>query len=118
MVFRAVGNRCAVDLQTLNLPVDQEEALKILVKAGLAPIAVDLIQLARSLLKAKYRRGAYLWLAPKVFDCYSFTKYLYGQRGIWLPRRSIQQRERGSPVGIHNPLQLVGGGVEGAGKRR
>ena len=44
---------------------------------------------------------ARLYEAPKVFDCSSFTKWIYGQRGIWLPRRSIQQSEIGEPVEVN-----------------
>jgi cell wall-associated NlpC family hydrolase len=49
---------------------------------------------------AAYRRGARLSEAPHVFDCSSLTKYLYGRRGIWIPRRSIQQREIGAAVSL------------------
>jgi cell wall-associated NlpC family hydrolase len=35
-----------------------------------------------------------------VFDCSSFIKWLYAQRGIWLPRRSVQQRELGEVVSL------------------
>ena len=36
--------------------------------------------------------------APKKVDCASFVKWIYGQIGIWLPRRSIQQYIFGSVV--------------------
>lgn len=53
-----------------------------------------------------YRRGAKPSESPMVVDCSSFIKWLYGQRGIWLPRRSIQQRE----LGISIPIEEVGAG--------
>ena len=98
MVFRAVGNRCAVKLQSLGLPVSGEEALHILHEAGFEPLVVDLVELGQALIGSEYRRGARPSEAPSVFDCSSFIKYLYGQRGVWLPRRSVQQRQYGDPV--------------------
>src|SRR3990167_400351 len=99
MEYRAVGNRCAVDLNALDLPITNSEATKILLSKGFNIIDVDLIKLARDCIgKSKYRRGARPSEAPEVVDCSSLMKWLYGQRGIWLPRRSIQQRELGETV--------------------
>ncbi|HAO64382.1 TPA: hypothetical protein DCQ44_00170 [Candidatus Taylorbacteria bacterium] len=101
MSYRACGNRCCVDFDDLGLPITPTEAIQVLVKAGFKSIEVDLIELARQCVEsATYHRGARLHEAPKVFDCSSLTKWLYAQKGIWLPRRSIQQREFGSPVEI------------------
>lgn len=62
---------------------------------------VDLITLARQCIGAsQYRRGARPSEAPEIVDCSSFVKWLYAQRGIWLPRRSIQQRELGEAVNL------------------
>lgn len=33
-------------------------------------------------------------------DCSSLIRWLYAERGIWLPRRSIQQRELGDLIDI------------------
>ncbi len=96
MEYRAVGNRCAVILSELGLPISDEEALAILIQKGFRVIEVDLIALARGCIGiSSHRRGAALHEAPGVVDCSSFGKWLYAQRGIWLPRRSIQQRELG-----------------------
>lgn len=96
MVYRAVGNRCAVCFEDLHLPIPTEKCLLMLQERGFSTIEVDLVALARECVgQAKYRRGARLSKAPNVFDCSSFVKWLYGQKGIWLPRRSIQQREFG-----------------------
>lgn len=101
MQYHAVSNRCAVHLPSLNLPISNTEALEILESKGFKVLEVDLIALARQCINAStYRRGAKPSEAPIVVDCSSFIKWLYGQRGIWLPRRSIQQREFGSPVTI------------------
>lgn len=103
MEYRAVGNRCAVDLDSLNLPVSNRKALKILQKKGFRVIDVDLIRLAGTRVgNSLYRRGSRMFEAPKIMDCSSFMKWLYGQRGIWLPRRSIQQRALGKLVEVKN----------------
>lgn len=99
MHYRAVGNRCAVCLADLGIPASEERCLSILREKGFTVIEVDLVSLARSRIGvSKYRRSAPLGEAPGTFDCSSFVKWLYGQKGIWLPRRSIQQRECGNAV--------------------
>jgi hypothetical protein len=107
MEYRAVQNRCAVHLQSLNLPISTEETLLILKNKGFGLLEVDLVAMARSCIKTStYRRGARAREAPRVVDCSSFIKWLYGQRGVWLPRRSIQQRELGTSV----PIEEIGAG--------
>lgn len=109
MEYRAVGNRCAVILDSLNLPIQRGEALAILNQKGFVVIDVDMVSLARQCIGAsKYRRGARPSEAPAVVDCSSFIKWLYGMRGIWLPRRSIQQRELGEVVSLD---ELVAGDI-------
>lgn len=99
MQFRAFGNRIAVHFPSLKLPIDESQAFEILERLGYQVIAVDLIALARQQIgRAIYRRGARLRDAPAVLDCSSFTVWLYGQRGIALPRYSIQQHETCFPV--------------------
>lgn len=101
MEYRAVGNRIAVDLNTLGLPISHHEALRILYDKGFKIIEVDLISLARQCIgRSRYCRGVRPSEAPAIIDCSSFVKWLYGMRGIWLPRRSIQQRELGEAVGL------------------
>jgi peptidoglycan endopeptidase LytE len=107
MQYRAVKNRCAVHLPSLNLPISEARALEILQDKEFKVLEVDLIALARQCVKtSRYRRGAKPSEAPMVVDCSSFIKWLYGQRGIWLPRRSIQQRE----LGISIPIEEIGAG--------
>lgn len=107
MEYRAVRNRCAVHLPSLNLPISEKEALVILETKGFRVLEVNLIALARQCIQTSiYRRGAASTEAPTVVDCSSFIKWLYGQRGIWLPRRSIQQRQLGIPI----PIEEVGTG--------
>jgi hypothetical protein len=97
----SVGNRIAVNLESLNLPVPKETALEILKKRNIYPVEVDIVQLAREVTsKAKWKLPSRQWEAPYAFDCSSLTKWLFGQKGIWIPRRSLQQlqfcREEGS----------------------
>lgn len=101
MQYRAVKNRCAVNLRSLKIPVSEAEALEILQGKEFKVLEVNLITLARQCIKTSiYRRGAKSSEAPIVVDCSSFIKWLYGQRGIWLPRRSIQQKGLGVPVNV------------------
>ncbi len=99
MIYRSVGNRCAVILESLQLPLTNEEALEKLRLKGFRLIDVDMVGLAREHLgRSKFVRGPRMSLAPEVVDCSSFTKWLFAQCGIWLPRRSVQQRDYGDPV--------------------
>lgn len=109
MEYRAVGNRCAVILDSLYLPISHEETLVVLSHKGFTLVEVNIIALARQCIGAsQYRRGAKPSEAPAIVDCSSFMKWLYAMRGIWLPRRSIQQRELGEAVNLD---ELVAGDV-------
>jgi len=109
MEYRACGNRCAVILDSLHLPISREETLAMLNNKGFALVEVDIVALARQCIgTSRYRRGARFFEAPAVVDCSSFIKWLYAQRGIWLPRRSIQQRELGEVINLN---ELVAGDV-------
>lgn len=103
MEYRAVGSRCAVDFDSLclRLPMSEEKALRILKKKEIRAVKINLVELARRCIgTSHYRRGARPHRAPSVVDCSSLTKWLYGQRGIWLPRRSIQQRDMGEMISL------------------
>ena len=96
---RIAGNRCAIDFDSWNLPISRDEALCLLVRKGFKVVDADIVALANSFVgNAPYRRGARIREAPYVFDCSSFIKWLFAQQGIWLPRRSIQQREYGRRI--------------------
>lgn len=100
-MFRTVGNRCAVDLSSLRLSLSDTQALALLTSLDFRVIDIDLIHIARSYIGVScYHRGARLTDAPAVFDCSSFMKWLYGQRGVWLPRRTIQQIELGASIDL------------------
>ncbi len=80
--YRAVGDRCAVALECLTIRRGE----------GCLARAEILTMLARSLVgRVTYRRGVRFREASRIVDCSSFVKWIYGQRGIWIPRRSIQQ---------------------------
>ena len=107
MEYCSVGNRYAVILDFLHLPILGEETLAILKEKRFVMLEVDIIALARQCIGAsQYRRAARLSEAPAIVDCSSFVKWLYARRGIWLPRRSIQQRELGEVIDLD---ELVAG---------
>lgn len=58
----------------------------------------QLISLAKKNLGKPYKYGAKPSVAPKVFDCSSFTQYLYKKIGIDLPRAALEQASMGSKV--------------------
>jgi len=101
MNFHARNGRCAVDFRRLGLPVPGDRALEILRRLGFREETVDIVTLARERIGlTSYRRGASPNKAPNVVDCSSFTQWLFGQCGIELPRRSIQQRECGRALAV------------------
>lgn len=109
MEYRAVGNHCAAIIDALHLPISREETLAILERKGFLMVKVDIVALARQCIgTSQYQRGARLSKAPAIVDCSSFVKWLYAERGIWLPRRSIQQRELGEMI---NRAELIAGDV-------
>ncbi|HEX3095965.1 MAG TPA: NlpC/P60 family protein [Patescibacteria group bacterium] len=93
MIYHAVGNLCAVNFSDLKLPISEKMALEILAELGFKTHIVDIVSLARECIKSSiYRRGVSASEAPEVVDCSSFMKWLYGRKGVWLPRHSIDQR--------------------------
>lgn len=101
-MFRAVHDRCSVDFSSLSLPFSQEEAITRLAAKGCRVLKTEtIVQIARSCIGvSRYRRGARMAEAPHIFDCSSFVKWLYGQQGIWLPRRTIQQIHCGTTIDL------------------
>jgi len=95
MIYQAAGNRCAVNLKEMNLPIsDDIEIRGILSDKGFQEIDVDISALAKSLVGvAQWKLPSRQCDAPQYFDCASFVKWIYAQRGITIPRRCIQQFE-------------------------
>lgn len=109
-IIRAVNNRVAINFENLQLSITNEDAIKILESIGFRILEIDIIAEARKLIeKSEYRRGAKVCEAPYEVDCSSLMKWLYGLMGIWIPRRSIQQREMGQIVefGNHKAGNLI-----------
>lgn len=108
--YHAVGNKCAVDFEKLNLPISKSDALEILCQRGFRVVDVDLVALARKCVGGSfYRRGAPFYQAPFTVDCSTLTKWVYAKAGIWLPRHSIDQRAMGQAVAVNQiePGDLV-----------
>ena len=102
MNYRAVGKRCAMVLESLKVPVSSTETLAILYEKGFTVLAIDIIDIARSQVGiAEYQLDARPAHAPKVVNCSSFTKWLFAQRGCWIPQYAIEQRESGHVVHRH-----------------
>lgn len=118
MLYRAVGNRCAVDLSELKrihtaaLPTLQDLGFKV-VMGGEASV----VRQARMCIgKSKYKRTVLFTEAPDVVDCSSLTKWAYGKKGVWLPRRAEQQWGQGSYITRQQSLPgdlVFTGGIEG-----
>lgn len=64
----------------------------------------ELVSLARGLVGKPYRYGAVPEEAPNVFDCSSFTQYLFKQIGIELPRSSILQAADQTGTELPSPV--------------
>lgn len=95
MIYEAVGNLCAVNFKELQLPISDEQALEILFNLGFETQDVDIIALAYGCIDlSQYKRGSTIDMAPGVVDCSTFTNWLYFQKGVKLPRYSIDQRDR------------------------
>lgn len=111
MDYRAVqvnaSWRCAVNLSELDLSFHPEQVEQLLDELGFRCLEIDLLAAARGCLgKSEYALSADPRQAPQTVNCSSFIKYLYGLRGIWLPRYAIQQSELGVPVAADSKLRL------------
>ncbi len=92
MHTRVINNRIVVDLWALRLPIGMEEIKALLHREGVNILDVDVVEIARELVgKARWKFGVFLHEMPCFLDCSALTKWVYGQKGIWLPRRSMQQ---------------------------
>lgn len=97
MLYRAVGNRCALDLS--SLPLTEETSLRLLYLLGFKILQVSAGELARSCVEySRYCRGVSIREAPAVLDCSGLVKWACAQQGIWVPRLSIQQFAYGDEV--------------------
>jgi NlpC/P60 family len=96
---RSVSQRILVDVSFLAPTVSAEDMCRILKNLGFQELSISPVALARSCVgQSKYRTGVRSDEAPLFVDCSSFTKWLYGQCGLWVPRRPIQQYLSGTFV--------------------
>lgn len=96
MIYRAVGDLVAVDFAEMeDCGISERRALKILLDRGFKILEVNLSEIARNFVggNVKYKRQAKMSEAPMVVNCSTFIKWLYGLKGIWIPRYSLQQRD-------------------------
>jgi len=63
--------------------------------------AIDLINTAKVYVGRPYQFGAPT-NTTRVFDCSSFTKYVFGHNSIYLPRNTTQQSKMGYAVSFNN----------------
>ena len=97
MQYQAVGNRCAIDLSTLSIPIDVSR--RLLSQLQFTLCEVDVVTHLRTCIKAsRYSRGVSITEAPGVVDCSSLIKWVFAQKGIRVPRLSIQQSVHGEEV--------------------
>ncbi len=99
MPYKAVGRRCAVNLDEFDLPVTKGRVLEALTELGFVVQTPSIVELARSCIdKSAFKVGARLSEAPRYVDCSSFMGWLYGKLGLRLPRRSRDQQGAGFPI--------------------
>lgn len=93
-------NRLCVHFPSLVPTITQKQIDEYLEGKGFEKIAVDIQRLAYDQIGKTYCRGSTYCSKTPVFDCSSLTQWLYGQKGIYIPRISVDQKEFGVPVEI------------------
>ena len=100
---RKISLKIAKVNNVLGTEISEKEIIKILNALGfktkiISPLK-ELIGLAKNLVGKPYKYGASTSQeAPSVFDCSSFTRYLFRQVGKEIPRPSIEQIEVGKII--------------------
>ncbi|MBB6675711.1 C40 family peptidase [Cohnella lubricantis] len=59
--------------------------------------SLELVSLGKQYIGTPYVFGATAG-STTAFDCSSFTQYIYGKQGIWLPRTAAAQANKGKKV--------------------
>ncbi|MFA9559625.1 NlpC/P60 family protein [Evansella sp. AB-rgal1] len=90
-------------------PVKEKKPVENKNPAPSIDVARNILNEAQNYIGAGYKFGATLNEAPHLFDCSSYTQFVFGQHGIQLPRTSRQQAELGTPVAVEDlrPGDLV-----------
>ncbi|MEK7658455.1 MAG: NlpC/P60 family protein [Patescibacteria group bacterium] len=107
MLYQKVHNRCAFTFVVPNLEVSKSDILEALIEKGFKTINTDIVKNARELIGvSKYGKGARMSKAPLIVDCSSLIKWLYGIRGIWLPRNLFLWQDLGERVNFDNTVDF------------
>ncbi|WP_078556744.1 NlpC/P60 family protein [Bacillus alkalicellulosilyticus] len=72
-----------------------------------AQLRTNVINTAQQFIGAGYKFGATLQEAPRLFDCSSYTQYVFRLNGITLPRTSREQASMGVAVTNLQPGDLL-----------
>lgn len=103
MEFFPFKGRCALQLNELGLPMTRERVIEVLARRGFQKLDVGfvaMIEAARGCIGRSEYRCVRPEFAPAAVDCATLLIWLYGQRGIALPRHPIAQRKVGRPVDL------------------
>lgn len=93
-MYQAVSGHVAVDPTQFDLPVSSGEMWQKLTDLGFVNRSLSIIDDLRSVAHTvRYKANAFTHEAPCFADCSSLMKWVFGRSGIFIPRRSIQQRE-------------------------
>src|SRR5690606_20218464 len=79
-------------------PIKEREPVKKDNNAPPADLATQILLDAKKYIGAKYKFGATLAEAPYLFDCSSYTQFVFGNNGVHLPRVSRDQASKGVSV--------------------
>ncbi len=83
-------------------PVKEQEPVKNNSTDTVTQQINKILEDAKKYIGAKYKWGATLAEAPNLFDCSSYTQYVFGNVGIQLPRVSRDQASKGTAVATSN----------------
>ncbi|ADU30451.1 C40 family peptidase [Evansella cellulosilytica] len=90
-------------------PVKEKQPVEVKDPAPTKDIRTQILNEAQQYIGAGYKFGATLNEAPNLFDCSSYTQFVFGNLGIQLPRTSREQAQLGTTVSLNNlqPGDLV-----------
>ncbi|MCH1624213.1 LysM peptidoglycan-binding domain-containing C40 family peptidase [Ferdinandcohnia quinoae] len=83
-------------------PIKEKKPVKNNSNSPIAKQAKQILIDAKKYIGAQYKFGATLAEAPNLFDCSSYTQYVFGHTGIQLPRVSRDQASEGVAVSTSN----------------
>jgi hypothetical protein len=92
-------NRLCVYFPTLIPSIATQDIDAYLNIKDIKKLNIDIIELTREQIGKPYYRGT-TYKNNQSFDCSSFTQWLYGQKGIYISRISIDQRYFGKNVNL------------------